>query len=196
MKQPKSRPFRSAAIVAMVSIAVTLAVLLSAAGTYLNNLALDSMFHLRGEQPVPADIVIVALDEASFAQVNRQWPWPRSLHGELARQLTRAGARTLAFDIIFSEPSERPEDQDLADALADHGNVILASDFQVVNESSYRQQNLVSPLPVLLEGKGVATGFVNLPLDSDGTVRTFTNPRDNITAFAWLVAPSISAGLN
>ena len=36
-------------------------------------------------------ITIVGIDEPSFAQVGRQWPWPRSLHARLIDQLTKAG---------------------------------------------------------------------------------------------------------
>jgi adenylate cyclase len=48
-------------------------------------------------------VVIVDIDEASIAALG-QWPWPRTELAELTRRLGEAGAETVAFDIVFSEP--------------------------------------------------------------------------------------------
>ncbi len=43
----------------------------------------------------PADgPIIVAIDEPALADINAQWPWPRSLHAELVKQLRAAGAKS------------------------------------------------------------------------------------------------------
>ena len=42
-------------------------------------------------------IVIVGIDEPSFAELQQQWPWPRSLHAKLVHQLQQAGASVIAF---------------------------------------------------------------------------------------------------
>ncbi len=56
-------------------------------------------------QPPDGGPVIVAIDEPSLAAINAQWPWPRSLHAELIRQLRAAGAKAIGLDIIMAEPS-------------------------------------------------------------------------------------------
>ena len=38
------------------------------------------------KQPPPADIVIVAIDDASVEAIGR-WPWPRAVHSTLLSQL-------------------------------------------------------------------------------------------------------------
>jgi adenylate cyclase len=59
--------------------------------------------------PRPADgPIIVAIDEPSLAEIGQQWPWPRSLHARLIEALRKAGAKALAFDVIFAEPAADP----------------------------------------------------------------------------------------
>jgi adenylate cyclase len=46
---------------------------------------------------------IVNIDDKSLAKYG-QWPWPRTRIAELIDDLTRMGARVIAFDIMFPEP--------------------------------------------------------------------------------------------
>jgi|SRR5271165_237521 len=50
-----------------------------------------------------APIRIVDIDDDSLAQIG-QWPWPRSVVGQLTDKLREAGAAVIAFDIDFAEP--------------------------------------------------------------------------------------------
>ena len=63
----------------------------------------DSRFRSRGVRAPAADIVIVAIDEESVAQVGK-WPWPRRVFANLTQRLAEAGARTIVYDIFFVEP--------------------------------------------------------------------------------------------
>jgi CHASE2 domain-containing sensor protein len=62
---------------------------------------LDLLFLIRGSLPPPPEIVIVAIDEPSLAEISKQWPWPRSIHAHLIEQLKKAGARVIGFDILI-----------------------------------------------------------------------------------------------
>ena len=42
--------------------------------------AYDRLFDLRAARAPTAPIVIVSIDEASFQELNLQWPFPRKLH--------------------------------------------------------------------------------------------------------------------
>jgi len=42
--------------------------------------------------PAPTDVVIVAIDDASIAELGR-WPWRRALHAALLDRLRSMGAR-------------------------------------------------------------------------------------------------------
>lgn len=45
-------------------------------------------------------VVIVAIDEESLARFG-QWPWPRTFMAEILRNLSEAGAATVAFNLVF-----------------------------------------------------------------------------------------------
>ncbi len=63
------------------------------------------------EQPV----VIVDIDEKSLESIG-QWPWPRTIVAKLIDQISKAGAKAVAFDIAFSE-QDRLSPNLLADVL-------------------------------------------------------------------------------
>jgi CHASE2 domain-containing sensor protein len=67
--------------------------------------------------PAPSDVVIVAIDDASIAQLGR-WPWSRAVHAALLDRLRAAGARSVALDIIFTEPDPNSPASDTALAVA------------------------------------------------------------------------------
>ena len=97
---------------------------LGPAGMTLERKGYDLLFALRGPLPPPDDLIIVSVDDRSFAEIGQQWPWPRSLHAKMAERLRRAGARAIAFDILFDQPSIRSEDLALSEALSRAGNVV------------------------------------------------------------------------
>jgi adenylate cyclase len=69
-----------------------------------------------------SNIKIIEIDQFSldeFARNGTTWPWPRSVYVPIVDFLDKAGAKGLAFDMIFSEPSDTgaSEDQVFADSL-------------------------------------------------------------------------------
>jgi adenylate cyclase len=91
--------------------------------------SLDRRFQMRGSIPPTAPIVLVSIDHDSFAELNLPWPWPRDLHAALIRKLAKAGAKIIAFDVLFTEPkADAREDQQLASAIKEAGNVVLAAE--------------------------------------------------------------------
>jgi adenylate cyclase len=88
----------------------------------------DARFAIRGDLAPPEDIVIVGIDDPSIGELAERWPFPRTLHAEAIKQLRADGARVIGYDVQFTEPSENPaDDQELADAIAAAGNVVLAT---------------------------------------------------------------------
>ena len=122
-------------------------------------------------------ITIIGIDEASFAQINKRWPWPRSMHAQLVDRLHAGGAAVIAFDMIFSEASEPAEDQAFADAVARAGNVIMASDHAYQETSLLRQWIRVDPLPAL-RAAGAVPGLATVTLDADAVVRGLPDGED------------------
>ncbi len=130
----------------------------------------DVLTRLDSGRASAAPITIVGIDEASFGELRQQWPWPRSLHGQLVDSLTRAGAKVIAFDVVFSEPSDAAEDERFAAAIRRAGNVVLASDY-AVQETKYATQEIeVEPL-LLFRQAGAASGLAAVNLDGDVVLR-------------------------
>ena len=122
-------------------------------------------------RPVESPVVIVGIDEPSFAELGLQWPWPRSLHARLIERLSRAGAAVVAFDVLFAEPSSPGDDAALAAAIRGAGNVVLMADETVDAGEHVVQRRRIEPLPMLTGTGAATTGIVRVPLDADGVIR-------------------------
>ncbi len=140
-------------------------------GENLNYAWLDLLYTVRGNIQPDKDIIVVAIDEPSFQEINRQWPWPRALHGKVIKNLKKAGAKVVAFDIMFVEPSKYPEDDKIFEkSIRESGNVVLGASISQVQRQGYSQTIFVQPVRELADAaKSVA--LVNFFPDSDGIIR-------------------------
>lgn len=116
-------------------------------------------------------ITIVGIDEPSFAEFQRQWPWPRSMHAALIDRLKEEGAKVIALDVLFLEPSTPQADTALAEAIRRAGNVVLAAEWEQRSDGYIDQQREILPLRSLLDA-GAATGVAKVPL-SGACIRRF-----------------------
>ncbi|MBB2676094.1 UNVERIFIED_ORG: adenylate cyclase [Rhizobium esperanzae] len=130
-------------------------------------------------RPPPGGPVIVAIDEPSLADINAQWPWPRSLHAELISQLRAAGARVIGLDIIMAEPSN--PDNDAAITKAVGPDVVLAGDETLIETPQASQLIRATPLPQLTEA-GAVTGIASIDLSGDGIFRRIPGYEDGFAA--------------
>jgi adenylate cyclase len=141
-------------------------------GQALENQALDFWYRLRPASSPPPEIVIVGIDEHSFQDLKKSWPWPRSYHAKLIRQLKAAGARLIVFDVLFAEPSNAKDDQAFAEAMREAGNVILATTIESTENAQVARQILVQPYPLFRQA-ALGMGLTLVTPDSDGIVRRF-----------------------
>lgn len=133
--------------------------------------SLDLRFQMRGPIAQKLPIVIVNIDQDSFDELDLPFPWPRTIHAELIRKLKAAGAKVIAFDVLFTEPKPDPrEDQALADAIRQAGNVILAAEHTQVDSDFGLRTRLSLPIP-LIRQSALGYGPANLIFDSDSVVR-------------------------
>jgi adenylate cyclase len=154
--------------------------------------ALNAQFHLRGSRPSRAPIVLVAIDEDDFDELNIAWPFPRKLHAQLLDILHAARPAAIGMDLLFTEPSlfGREDDAILSQAVATAGNVVLAADITEVTDGRVTKSDLNPPLPEVRAG---AAGFgpVNFARDEDAFVRsgalTQTHQRRVIPGFDLLL---------
>jgi len=140
---------------------------------YLEYKAYDTFFRMRGERPISDDIVIIAIDDATFSSLDMRWPFPRDLYARMIRNLQRAGARQIVFDISFTEASDPIIDEELITAASEFGNVIFAGKMIHDIRSFYEVTQLIKPIPQIRE-EGFNWGLVNISPDIDGFIRRYT----------------------
>lgn len=155
-----------------------------------------SMASARGE--ADSDVLIVAIDERSLAELGR-WPWPRSIHAELLQRLRAAGSGPVAMDILFSEPGVMDPEGDaaLAAAIRDHGRVVLP-----VSRSSTPGPARERDGGPVFASSAAALGHAEVEFDPDGIVRSvylWDGPADDAQpqlglALLELSDPAIAAG--
>lgn len=141
-------------------------------GQTLENQGLDLCYRLRPSPPSPSELLIVGIDEQSFQELRRAWPWPRRYHAELIRRLNAAGARFIVFDVIFAEPTTPEDDQVFAAAIGQAGNVILATTVEVSEDSRICRRILVQPFEPFRKA-ALKVGLTLVTPDLDGIVRRF-----------------------
>lgn len=171
-----SLPWRAILAGSLIGLAAALADAFDVSGFLENNelKALNAQFSLRGRRTPQAPVVIVTIDEDSFAELDLTWPWPRALHAKFLDVVSRGKPAAIALDILFIEPSARgpADDRALARAIATSGKVVLAAGLSTVREAGWikEKQDLNPPLPQLRKG-AAAWGPVNIITDLDAFVR-------------------------
>ncbi|WP_217912765.1 CHASE2 domain-containing protein [Miltoncostaea marina] len=158
-------------------VAVALAALVAAlvaAGAYAGgalarweNDTVDLRFQLRDASP-PAEVAVVAIDAASFSELGVQWPFPRSLHARAIDRLREAGARTVVYDVQFTEATVPEEDLALYDAVARMPGTILAT-----SEIDARGRTNVLGGDANLAAVGARAAAANMPTGAGEVIRRY-----------------------
>ena len=124
------------------------------------------------QREATGNVVVVAIDAPSIEKIG-VWPWPRSLHAELLRQLGKAGASDIAFDIDFSAPSDAASDRDFVEALRSAaGSVVLPSFKQPgAKTGDPAAVHINRPIEPFADQSWAAV--VNVEVERDGRVRRY-----------------------
>ncbi len=118
------------------------------------------LFHLRGARSWDDRLVLIAIDEASVRTLGR-YPWRRDRYTDLLKTLQPAQPAALGLDALLSEST--PEDPNLAQAIDNHGNLVLASAFDA-------DLHKLQPVPQLQEAAALVA-HINQDSDEDGISR-------------------------
>lgn len=107
--------------------------------------------------------VVVGIDSRSIQEL-QAWPWPRSMHGELAEKLVAAGAKSVVFDVAFTTHAVDPvQDQKMAASLArTKGRVTLLA----ITDVNQGNKADVLPLPQLIKHASPGTGWIRIDDDT------------------------------
>jgi CHASE2 domain-containing sensor protein len=129
--------------------------------------SINQRFERRGAVPTPG-LLIVAIDDKTFDDLGRPWPFPRSLHGQAIDRLRRDGAQTIVYDVQFTEQTTPREDNALIDAVGRARNVVLAT----AETDEHGNSNVLGGDEQLAR-LGASAGASNLPSGPGGVLQRF-----------------------
>jgi CHASE2 domain-containing sensor protein/signal transduction histidine kinase len=132
-------------------------------------------------RPADASILIVDIDDRSLAQLGA-WPWSRDVHAQMIDRLSAAGASTIVYDVLFSQPSSDPvRDQALGQAIARSGKVYLPQFLQYGGGDA--PPRIIGSIPEIAQG-AAGIGLAHVRFDDDGVVRRMAPFEANGPAFS------------
>jgi len=131
------------------------------------NVTLDQRFKMRAQQFTHPKIVLVEIAEDSINSIGR-WPWNREWHATLVKALSAFGAKAIAFDVLFSEPSVPETDALFAQTISKAGNVYLPVAFNETH--GVTGAGMAESIPSLRDAiRG--EGHITIVPDRDGLLR-------------------------
>lgn len=130
----------------------------------------------RGATPQSRDtspIVLILLDQASldWGQESNgwSWPWPREVYTAIIDFCVRGEARSLSFDVLFTEPSMYGvwDDQAFGEAIAASGNFVGAA---FVHTGAATTEKVTLPIAEVMDNCRTLANVSDVP-DADGIFR-------------------------
>jgi adenylate cyclase len=150
---------------------------------------IDARFTIRGRQHAPRNVVLVQIDDATFAELTRlklpsEFPFPRRYEASVIDNLRRAGARAIALDIEFAHPTDERDDEALFEALQRaRGKTVLAA-----TEIGRGGKTEVLGGAENQREAGVHVAEAILTPDTDGSIRRFQYSFSGARSFPVAVA--------
>jgi adenylate cyclase len=158
----------------------------------------DTRFSIRGDQARPTDVVVVGIDDITFSETELQWPFSRSVHAEVIDRLAAAGAKVIAEDIQYTEPTTpMPGCGTPCERLAEDEDAALAE--SVYNAGQGNSKVVLSTTEVADDGStnvlggnlrvlGARAGNGSYIPDADGVIRRFPYRIDGLETFPVVAA--------
>jgi adenylate cyclase len=158
--------------------------------------SIDARFHVRGTQKsLVKDFLIVGVDSQTLSRFEQEsvktggrfdaeWPFPRRYHARVIDNLVKAGAKRIAIDIQFTQATDPTDDNDLAEAIAHAGHVVLAP----TQVGSHGSTDVLGGNANLWSfGHSVAADAINVP-DTDGVYRRMQYSYQGLETFGTAIA--------
>ncbi len=143
----------------------------------------DARFTVRGAQPAPDNIALVQIDDRTFTELGVQWPFPRSLHARLIDRLSEAGAKVIAVDIQFTEPTTPRQDNALVESVARADGVVLST-----TETDKRGHSRIFGSEAIVREIGARAANTVLVPEPGGKFRKMHYEVDGLVTFGVAVA--------
>lgn len=186
--------FLRPALICVFTVVLTLTASIAGLFDTAENVFYDDRMRRTASSVRPSEeIAVVLLDQESLDWGNSEngwsWPWPRSVYADIVRFFEAGGAASVAFDVLFTEPSVYGSGDDgaFAEACRNYGRIVQTVFFSDTQGTVSGWKD-TAPLPPGSEGKqpgdspvlfpidslsasACVLGSINSLADSDGTVR-------------------------
>jgi adenylate cyclase len=162
-------------LLALVAIGATAFGIIGYGASLLQSLegsTINTRFTVRGTQAVPKNLVVVRIDDATFSDLNKQFPFPRAFEGKVISNISAQHPAAIAVDIQLSEPSNLGQNDDIAllSAVNDaHGKVIFSDTEPGPNGSVSFLGSAKGT--ALLKSVGARPAEGSFPFDPGGVIR-------------------------
>ncbi len=174
----------------------------------------DLGLNLRSEIHYEPHVVIIAIDRYSRENSFEPPQFPISnhmhQHSRVVERLTNAGAKVIAFDVLFDQLNPQLDLTPFVSALRKAKNVILASAIEKQSLKISRQGRSIQEERIILPSPGIpaslySLGLVNMPVGPDQVARQsyygkefqgkwyFSLPAAMVTSFLGHQAPKMKA---
>ena len=156
----------------------------------------DSFFAAPRQTPALRTVCVVGFDDKTMSRFEWKAKLDHRVHAKLVRRLFAAGARAVAFDFAFLNPSTEDPSQHavFADACRETGKVVLGT---ILGDEGEGKVVFREPLPVLRDAAS-GLGVLYHPLDTDSVIRRTTllfrsgeERRASLALQAWLSAEGL-----
>ena len=142
------------------------------------------------------NLALVFMDDISHTRLGQPYdgPWDRTIHAKLVDALTKAGAKAIVYDELFTDPGTNAAASDaFARAIRAHPRVVLGADL-----GSGDYYGLSSETKVMLPHTNflAATpywGFVQIKPGVDDAVREHFHGWEDVPSLSWEAAKLLDA---
>jgi adenylate cyclase len=145
--------------------------------------SIDRRFAIRGEQKPPKNIVVVKIDDTTFSDLDKRWPFTRKVHAQAIKNLKAAGAKVIAYDIQFSEPTEGPKGALQDNAFMDENHAAGNLVFSTTEVNDKGQGNFLGGQRGLAYARA-RLGNGNFDTDPGGIIRRTPYQLQRLKSFA------------
>jgi CHASE2 domain-containing sensor protein len=174
--------------VALLAAGAGLAVRSAGGIVWLERVAVDTRFSLRGRRPPSRSLVVVGIDAESVARLPR-FPFSRTYYARVLERLHAAGARLVVFDISFDRPTTEAADLALFQAAERNGPVVFATSLiEPGGETEIFGGN------ANLRSIGAFPAAADLLPDGDGVIRRMLGQVRGLPSIAAVVTHVIRGG--
>ncbi len=175
MKHKNNKLWLRSAIVAISCFVITMLLQLAGVFTFFENKTYDRrMLFASKYKTASRDISFIIVDQYSIDMATETygwgWPWPREAYGKIIDFISAGNAKTIAFDILYTEPSVYGEEDDTALALAQENSGIVIQPLNVLVDYNAGTEKGQPPIPQIKES-AARLGAIISQKDDDDIIR-------------------------